>query len=83
MYAVSVLDESSVRIRQMAREAYLHASHVDGNVAVEYAAALSHGDLLDFMVNRPIADHLMLYFDDDNIESWRKSRAAQERKDKK
>jgi hypothetical protein len=71
MNDVSVLDESSVRIREMALAAYLHASHFDGNVAAEYAAALRHGDLLAFVANRPAADGLMLYFDDDNIESWR------------
>jgi hypothetical protein len=73
MNDLSVLDESSVRIRQMAMDAYLHASHFDGNVAAEYPAALSHGDLLDFVMHRPMADGLMCYFDDDNIESWRKA----------
>jgi hypothetical protein len=71
MNDVSVLDESSVCIRRMALAAYLHASHFDDNVAAEYAAALRHGDLLTFLANRPAADHLMFYFDDENIASWR------------
>jgi len=73
MNDVSVFDES---IREMALAAYLHASHFDDNVAAEYAAALSHGDLLDFLANRA-TDQLMCYFSDENIESWRKSRTAE------
>jgi hypothetical protein len=77
---MTAFDEGEAHMREMAMKAYLHASHFDGNVAAEYAAALGHGDMLTFLTNRPTADQFMFLFDDANIESWRKSRAAEKEK---
>ena len=65
---MTAFDEGEAHMREMAMK------------AAEYAAALGHGDMLTFLTNRPTADQFMFLFDDANIESWRKSRAAEKEK---